>query len=250
MFESGVVKESALAVESNGNQQNGAILGKGCALFLAKFTATLIIKYNEEIIEEGLDLVEIDQASYGKALSSALMELAHEDMAQHGRLLCMKEVLTDLAASGELTMEQNAMFYIKDIDALRGGEGETNVEEVFENPPAEEEILQIIEKREADKQFRATGMFNLGNVAIGEELEGIRDALINKQGLVPDDQIETLREQLKESFNDNLIYALKKSNTELSDMSLSDITGDTAAQSKEDEDEEENEDDDEECKTD
>ena len=45
MFECGVVKESKLKVEAHGSQQNGAILGNGCAVFLCKFTATLIKNY-------------------------------------------------------------------------------------------------------------------------------------------------------------------------------------------------------------
>lgn len=42
MFECGVSDDSELVVEAHGSQQNGAILGNGCAIFLANFVARLI----------------------------------------------------------------------------------------------------------------------------------------------------------------------------------------------------------------
>ena len=47
MFECGVVNNADLAVTHGGSQQNGAILGNGCAIFLCKFTASLVKCYNE-----------------------------------------------------------------------------------------------------------------------------------------------------------------------------------------------------------
>ena len=46
MFECGVVKESDLNVTAHGSQQNGAILGNGCAIFLCKFLCRLVNCYN------------------------------------------------------------------------------------------------------------------------------------------------------------------------------------------------------------
>jgi len=48
MFESAVVSTSTLTVHAKGSQQNGPILGNGCALFLAKFMACLIRLYDEK----------------------------------------------------------------------------------------------------------------------------------------------------------------------------------------------------------
>ena len=45
MFETGVVSDSKSAVVSSGSQQNGPILGNGCATFLAKFLCTLSQTY-------------------------------------------------------------------------------------------------------------------------------------------------------------------------------------------------------------
>ena len=42
MFETAVKEESEVAIVTSGGQQNGPILGNGCALFLAKFLAKLI----------------------------------------------------------------------------------------------------------------------------------------------------------------------------------------------------------------
>ena len=45
MFETGVKADSDLAVEHGGSQQNGAILGNGCAKFLVKFMTSLKSAY-------------------------------------------------------------------------------------------------------------------------------------------------------------------------------------------------------------
>ena len=46
MFESAVKSDSEIVVKTANGQQNGAILGNGCAIFLAKFLTKLVQKYN------------------------------------------------------------------------------------------------------------------------------------------------------------------------------------------------------------
>ena len=46
MFETGIVSDGNLAVTAHGSQQNGAILGNGCAIFLCKFMTRLAMSYN------------------------------------------------------------------------------------------------------------------------------------------------------------------------------------------------------------
>ena len=47
MFESSVKQDTDSSVVAGGSQQNGAILGNGCAIFLAKFLSNLVLKYNK-----------------------------------------------------------------------------------------------------------------------------------------------------------------------------------------------------------
>ena len=49
MFESGVLNFNELSIGEEGNHANGAVLGDQCALFLAKFIATLILTYEENL---------------------------------------------------------------------------------------------------------------------------------------------------------------------------------------------------------
>ena len=51
MFETAVKPDSQIAINTKGGMQNGMILGNGCALFLAKFLAKLVLKYNK-LVEE------------------------------------------------------------------------------------------------------------------------------------------------------------------------------------------------------
>jgi len=46
MFETAIRSDSDLSVVHGGSQQNGAILGNGCATFLAKFLTTLALTYS------------------------------------------------------------------------------------------------------------------------------------------------------------------------------------------------------------
>ena len=93
MFECGVVDDSELAVVAHGSQQNGSILGNGCAIFLSKFTATMVRHYNRVCETEGVDPNgPINQKYYQYALIYLDM-LGYEDCAEHGRLLLLKDIL-------------------------------------------------------------------------------------------------------------------------------------------------------------
>lgn len=100
-------------VKAKGSQQNGAILGNGCALFLTRFTTSLVLKYNElleEVVKSEMiqsmgnpEPTTFNNEVYSDALTEVLQSMAEEDMAEHGRLLCMKEVLTDMSTNKKLS---------------------------------------------------------------------------------------------------------------------------------------------------
>lgn len=73
MMESAITAESSCGVEHGGSQQNGTILGNGCACFLAKVLAT--------IAKDGVE---------------AIWDLAVEDATEHGRLIELKALLPGL----------------------------------------------------------------------------------------------------------------------------------------------------------
>ena len=116
MFESGVKSDGNLVVNHGGSQQNGPILGNGCATFLCKFIATLIIKYDKIKKEkdrlgfmrtDGIprDITTINQEAYQLALTQTLAQLAVEDVTCHGRYLVMKDILCGLTEQAQLTDE-------------------------------------------------------------------------------------------------------------------------------------------------
>ena len=120
MFECGVVEDSDLCVEAHGSQQNGAILGNGCAIFLCKFIARLIQCYNEKAEEQEKPIDgDIDNELYKSALTQILHACCYEDYSEHGRLLSLKDILTNLTVEKSLDEEQLACLYSKDIVAAR-----------------------------------------------------------------------------------------------------------------------------------
>ena len=81
MFESGVLNFNELAIEvDEGKQANGAVLGDQCALFLAKFIASLIITYEEnlQMFDKDID-GPIDQSAYSDAITLTLREFCAQD---------------------------------------------------------------------------------------------------------------------------------------------------------------------------
>ena len=119
MFESGVVNESPLNVTAHGSQQNGAILGNGCAIFLCKFVARLCQNYEQEKDMKKICKTTIDSPCYQQALCDTLEELADEDKDEHGRLIVMKEALEQVITDGQLEAKYTAMFYAKDFACIR-----------------------------------------------------------------------------------------------------------------------------------
>lgn len=93
MFETAVIENTQASVVHGGSQQNGPILGNGCALFLAKFTGKLISQYNQECDSNGINHDTMDAECYKNSLDKVLCDLSVEDMREHGRLLLLKEKL-------------------------------------------------------------------------------------------------------------------------------------------------------------
>jgi len=143
MFECGVVDDSELAVEAHGSQQNGAILGNGCAIFLAKFIARLIQCYESKAAETDIDIAgDIDNDCYKDSLTQILHACAFEDYSEHGRLLALKDILTGLTVEKKLDESQLACLYSKDIAAVRrvGTCERETLEEIISQVPDATEI--------------------------------------------------------------------------------------------------------------
>ena len=96
MFETAIKSGSDLSVVHGGGQQNGAILGNGCAVFLAKFMSKLVLNYNKACIDQDCDNREMNKYIYKEALVLTLMDLSLEDMREHGRLLLLKDKLVNM----------------------------------------------------------------------------------------------------------------------------------------------------------
>ena len=82
--------------------ESGRPLGTGCASFLAKFIATLVIKYNKikqekerTAIFDGVpkDLQALNQEAYSIALTDTLKSLALRNVTNHDRLQDIKNML-------------------------------------------------------------------------------------------------------------------------------------------------------------
>lgn len=96
-------------------QQNGTVLGRGCACFLAKFMANLSQQYQYICAQETLCSNNFHPSLYGKALDTCLKNFAAEDADAHGRLLEIKDLLLHVGGQKEIKCESLHLFYLKDI---------------------------------------------------------------------------------------------------------------------------------------
>ena len=115
MFESSVKENGDLCILKQGIQCNGTILMITGALFLARFTASLAMVYNDLVKKAGLNSEEFHPASFDEALTIALTRDAYENMLNYGRLLVLKSQLLEFKGLEGLSPEQAAMLYLKDI---------------------------------------------------------------------------------------------------------------------------------------
>ena len=115
MFESSVKENGDLCILKQGIQCNGTILMITGALFLARFTASLAMVYNDLVKKAGLNSEKFHPASFDEALTIALTRDAYENMLNYGRLLVLKSQLLEFKGLEGLSPEQAAMLYLKDI---------------------------------------------------------------------------------------------------------------------------------------
>lgn len=99
MFESAVKGDSKLNVTAGGSQQNGPLLGNGCATFLARFHCNLIATYQRICAVGELDSSHFYPDKYKQALKECLKQFGVEDAKEHGRLISMQETLLSLGGS-------------------------------------------------------------------------------------------------------------------------------------------------------
>ena len=213
MFETGVVSDGNLAVNAHGSQQNGAILGNGCAIFLCKFMTKLTMNYNAVAEEEGVDMYgPFDENVYKTALTNALRENSREDATEHGRLLALKKSLANMTSEKVLDEKQLACLYLKDIAEAQGQDlnemDEDAITEMLDNLPDDEFKATIQKNRKDQSLLPDEEMFQVGSVPISDVLSNIKEAILKKDGIVEPEKQDLFREQVAGTLDERIIKSL------------------------------------------
>ena len=103
MFESSVQETGDLCVLKQGFQCNGTVLMITGALFLARFSASLALIYNDRVSKESLNPEEFHPGCFDEALTEALTQDAYENMLNYGRLLVLKSQLLEFKGAEGLS---------------------------------------------------------------------------------------------------------------------------------------------------
>ena len=103
----------------------------------------------------------LDQTAYSEAVTQTLKDFVAEDSRKHGRLLAMRTILSSLTEKKRLQREQLACMYSRDLIIARNQDvnDEEAIQSVIEEPPNEEEVEQVINRRESEQRFASEQMF-------------------------------------------------------------------------------------------
>ena len=192
-----------LEVCHGGSQQNGPILGNGCASFLAKFAANLAQKYASKTNQDS----QFNKLAFKKSLTETLEEMVEEDATQHGRLISLKDQLIELSEQRKLTSQQLALIHAKDILTLRKQDvhKKESYISLLTNPPSEKEIKSSVKRRLELSKFNRPELYDFGTVKIQDGFNRIIDALVSKDGIVPDDAKDIFKNSLKNCIHDDSV---------------------------------------------
>ncbi|CAF3519848.1 unnamed protein product [Rotaria sp. Silwood1] len=193
-FISSVEKDSDLVAIHDNCQQNGAILGMGCASFLADFVTYLCCLYQENCSKMKLDSSNFHPIAYKISLETCLQKFVDEDRDAHGRLIEMKDLLLNLGGKNEIKYESfQPYFYAKDIEVLRGEK--PNLTPNFYKQLSNGEFTSILEKRDYCRTYqRIENYFDDNSSSIEQGLHFLKsepwkiihDTLMNKNGIFKD----------------------------------------------------------------
>ena len=125
--------------------------------------------------------------------------MVEEDATQHGRLISLMDQLTELSEQKKLTSQQLALIHAKDLLTLRQQDVHKKESYIilFTNPPSEKEIKSSGKLRIELSKFDRPGLFDFGTVKIQDDFIKIIDALVSKDGIVPDDAKDIFKNSLK-----------------------------------------------------
>ncbi|CAF1108322.1 unnamed protein product [Rotaria sordida] len=193
-FLSSIKKDCDLVAIHDNCQQNGAILGMGCACFLADFATYLCCLYQENCFKMKLDSSNFHPNVYEISLETCLQKFVDEDRDAHGRLIEIKDLLLNLSGKDEVKYEiYQPYFYAKDIEVLRGEK--QNITTNFYKKISDEEFISILEKRDDCRTYQHIENYfndNSSNVKQclfflkSEPWKIIRDILMSKNGIFRD----------------------------------------------------------------
>lgn len=193
-FISSVTKDSDLVAHHDNCQQNGPILGMGCACFLADFVTCLCRLYQENCSKMKLDSSNFHPNAYEASLETCLQTFVDEDRDAHGRLIEMKDHLLSLGGQKEIKHELfQPYFYAKDIAILRA-QKQDSAENLY-RPMSSKEFKTILEKRNNDRTYQHLENYfddDRLNVEQGlsflksEPWKIIRENLLKKNGIFKD----------------------------------------------------------------
>lgn len=111
MFESGIKDGTDISIHKDGELRNGPCLDTTGSIFMAKFLARIVNKYESFCQQDNKNPKILDRGIFKRALKAVLLLSAAEDMKEHGRLIALKQDLNNLIdPTDKLEIKDLALF--------------------------------------------------------------------------------------------------------------------------------------------
>eukprot|EP00927_Polykrikos_kofoidii_P064656 TRINITY_DN6011_c0_g1_i3.p1 TRINITY_DN6011_c0_g1~~TRINITY_DN6011_c0_g1_i3.p1 ORF type:complete len:762 (-),score=84.67 TRINITY_DN6011_c0_g1_i3:44-2242(-) len=193
MFVSAMLADCQYEVRAKNSQQNGPILGVGCAKFLCEFYCKLVDQFHDECRKIPCNVHNPDPSCIPLALETTLRQMCMEDTNEHGRFIELKNELDKLLKSvrGPQPSEGEPLhtYLLLKATAVKAGKPPcltpADVQTLIQHRLSHREVETLMKEREQSLCYRGYERVLSSGDDPRQILETVRDGLLAKTGIVP-----------------------------------------------------------------
>jgi len=207
MFRSGVRKSSPLEVHAKCCQQNGPVLGAGCARFLAEVICKIGHSYEKFCAETLCSSTKRNPDCILKAFEEVLPEYCLSDATEHGRLIEMMSAFTKLVETmpDESVGKIRSYCMLKDLaekDGISSNMTAADAQRLTSKPVLTDEFESLVQTRQSSMVYPNFEEVFAGATSPEELITTLAETFMEKKlFVVKDESGNVVDSQAQESNN-------------------------------------------------
>lgn len=186
------------------------MLGVNGALFLAKFLATLALRYNQLCAQASQNSsalrAPLETQVCKIALEQVLKELSLEDLRSHGRLLTLKSaIVRQIFPNDKLDIKTLAFFQLKDFCGADKLQEQRLAQHTEAFSVTSADAITAMDYRQRNMVFPSAKLYEEGGDTIDNEIDKMREAILGQPGIVGDNNEEDFKYFVKNCMNRRML---------------------------------------------